>query len=178
MGRKNNTWTEDRVVLLKKLWMEGLSASEIAKELGNNISRNAVIGKVHRLGLPARAPARRGNSTARTAGQMPKAGTQRQKAAARAATAPAARSNVVPKEEIEEMLQAATNTLTANAQETTVTEITRGRISDIMELNRHTCRWPFGDPGEEDFTYCGARVSEGLPYCEHHASIAYQDRRR
>ncbi len=178
MGRKNNTWTEERVVLLKKLWMEGLSASEIANELGNGISRNAVIGKVHRLGLPARAPARRGSSTPRTAGQMPKSGMQRQKAAARTVASPAARSNVVPKEEVEEVLEVVTEVIAVNAQENTVTEITRGRISDIMDLNRHTCRWPIGDPGEENFSYCGARVSEGLPYCQHHASIAYQDRRR
>ena len=51
------SWTDERVELLRKLWLEGLSASQIASELSNGITRNAVIGKVHRLGLSGRAKA-------------------------------------------------------------------------------------------------------------------------
>ena len=60
----NPGWTEDRVGALKKLWLEGQSASQIAKALGGGVTRNAVIGKVHRLGLSGRAAPRRRNRPA------------------------------------------------------------------------------------------------------------------
>src|SRR6185503_18971360 len=78
-GREANMgWTDERVELLRKLWQDGLSASQIAGELGNGITRNAVIGKVHRLGMsgrvkpPSAATARpRAPKPARPPGMMP-----------------------------------------------------------------------------------------------------------
>ena len=180
-NKRNNTWTEERVELLRKLWAEGLSASEIARELGEGISRNAVIGKVHRLGLPGRAPSRSGNSR-----RAPQQGTtvapQRRQTSARSQTAAPAGSgagggagagaNVATARKLEE---APAPTPATRSAEDVVTPFERGRIRDIMELTRTSCRWPIGDPGDEDFAYCGARAMDGLPYCEHHARIAYQN---
>ncbi len=180
-SRRNNTWTEERVERLRRLWAEGLSASEIARELGEGISRNAVIGKVHRLGLPGRAPSRSGNARrAPQQGATPaaqQATQQRQSASRSQPTAPAGtgagtNANVATARKLEEAPTPAPRTRSA---EDVVTPFERGRIRDIMELTRTSCRWPIGDPGDEDFSYCGARAMNGLPYCEHHARIAYQN---
>jgi GcrA cell cycle regulator len=177
-SKRKNTWTEERVELLRKLWAEGLSASEIARELGDGISRNAVIGKVHRMGLPGRAPARSPNSRrAPAASSQPRrqntsaprsTGGNGTSAAARGATGSAAAT--ARKLETPPAPQPV-----SREAEDVVTPFERGRIRDIMELTRTSCRWPIGDPGDEDFAYCGARAMEGLPYCEHHARIAYQN---
>ncbi len=49
----------------------------------------------------------------------------------------------------------------------------RQRITDIIELTAHLCRWPFGNPDEEDFYFCGKAVVPGKPYCQEHSDIAY-----
>ncbi|MGO4573252.1 GcrA family cell cycle regulator [Microvirga sp. 2TAF3] len=164
------TWTDERVELLKKLWTDGLSASQIAAELGN-VTRNAVIGKVHRLGLSGRAK----DKAASPASQRP-----RKVARAPSAPAPIApqnRSNVViapiprppvVEEEPEIMIE---DDLAIPMSE---------RVT-IMDLRESMCRWPMGDPTKPEFRFCGARSITGLPYCTHHARIAYQpvtDRKR
>ncbi len=177
-NKRNNTWTDERVALLRKLWAEGLSASEIARELGDGITRNAVIGKVHRLGLPGRAPSRSGNSRRASqqgtapAPQRRQSATRSQPAAPTAGGGSGAGANVATARKLEEAPAPAPVTRSA---EDVVTPFERGRIRDIMELTRTSCRWPIGDPGDENFAYCGARAMDGLPYCEHHARIAYQN---
>jgi GcrA cell cycle regulator len=163
------TWTDERVELLKKLWSDGLSASQIAAEIGG-VTRNAVIGKVHRLGLSGRgkaapAPAQR----ARKATRAPSAPTP--------IAEPAARSNVVvvpvPAQleiEPEPMMEVSDDVVVPISERVT-----------IMDLRESMCRWPMGDPTKPDFRFCGARSVTGLPYCGHHARIAYQpvaDRKR
>jgi GcrA cell cycle regulator len=164
------TWTDERVELLKKLWSDGLSASQIAAELGN-VTRNAVIGKVHRLGLSGRAKDKAASAP------------QRPRKAARAPSAPApiapvSRSNVVmaplphPAPLEERHTEVATDEDMAIPMSERVT---------IMDLRESMCRWPMGDPTKPEFRFCGARSITGLPYCNHHARIAYQpvtDRRR
>jgi GcrA cell cycle regulator len=162
------TWTDERVEQLKKLWSDGLSASQIAAEIGN-VSRNAVIGKVHRLGLSGR-------------GKAKAASAQRPRKSARTPSAPLAiaesvRNNVV-------LAPVAAPLTLDHEPEITMEEEVVVPISErvtIMELRESMCRWPMGDPTKPEFRFCGARSVTGLPYCTHHARVAYQpvtDRRR
>ncbi len=159
------TWSDDRVEQLKKLWEAGLSASQIAAELGN-VTRNAVIGKVHRLGLSGRA-------------KSPATAAPRQRKAARPAqpmmrvARPVARGNTalaqVFEVEAEPDPVAFDNVVPMNQ-----------RLS-LLELNEATCHWPVGDPSSPDFFFCGGKALAGLPYCAQHSRVAYQpaaDRRR
>ena len=164
--KKKPTWTEDRVERLRALWAEGHSASVIAKELGG-VTRNAVIGKVHRLRLEGRAPARRAPKRR----QPPNTVKRPPRARNGGSIAIDLDKNPEPAPVPEPKVRPVPAPLPP----------VEGKIKDIMELDRHTCRWPIGDPGDENFAYCGERVSAGYPYCEHHAREAYQspsDRRR
>lgn len=168
------SWNDERVELLKKLWSEGLSASQIAAELGN-ITRNAVIGKVHRLGLSGRAksvptsPARQRTKTARpeTPAQHPGSGAQPPLTHGNTALA------VQPEEEFEPA--------PAPAPVAADNVVTMAPRCTIMNLTESTCRWPIGEPGTDGFYFCGGRSITGMPYCTQHARLAYQpvqDRRR
>lgn len=161
-------WTDDRVELLTKLWGEGLSASQIASALGGGVTRNAVIGKVHRLGLSGRA--------------KPGAAAASRPAKARpaAAAAPLEGGRTPPRDP--ELLMRPTAVVAdrwgGNGESV---EIPESQRVSIMELRDSTCRWPLGDPSKPDFAFCGGRAVAGLPYCSHHCRIAYQpaaERRR
>lgn len=148
-------WTDERVETLKKLWLDGLSASQIAKQLGG-VTRNAVIGKVHRLGLSGRAapskPARptfKAPRAPRPAVAPPSA--PRRIAEPSAASAAAAPVPTSPARYIDEAPGSAT----------------------VLTLGAHMCKWPIGDPATEGFTFCGRRSADG-PYCTEHAQVAYQ----
>jgi GcrA cell cycle regulator len=158
------SWTDERVELLRKLWSDGLSASQIAGELGG-ITRNAVIGKVHRLGLSGRAKSTGAGvprpRKSRSASPMLRIG----RGAIRGNTALAHAYELDAEPELE---------LIDN-----VIPIAQRRT--LLELNEQTCRWPVGDPGNGDFFFCGGNSVTGLPYCAYHSRIAYQpaaDRRR
>jgi GcrA cell cycle regulator len=156
-------WTDERVELLKKLWAEGLSASQIAAELGG-ITRNAVIGKVHRLGLSGRA------KTPSTAAPRPR--KARPPSMLRVAR-PAVRGNTA--------LAHAYEYEPEPEPEIIDNIIPLGQRRTILELTEDTCRWPIGDPGNPDFFFCGGKTNPGVPYCSHHCRVAYQpvtDRRR
>lgn len=167
------SWTEERVELLRKLWLDGLSASQIAGELAHGITRNAVIGKVHRLGLSGRAKSPATSVGATAAAVRPKASPAPRAAAPRpiapmviGATALAMKPRPTP--------------MTHAAPQAVVVPISE-RVT-IMELREAMCRWPLGDPTNSEFRFCGARTAEaGAPYCGTHAQLAYQpaqDRRR
>jgi GcrA cell cycle regulator len=156
-------WTDDRVELLKKLWAEGLSASQIANRLGG-VTRNAVIGKVHRLGLSGRTTTSRAKAPRtrrRTAHPQnrPSRGTLRThgNTALKTAYSPEA-------EEEYELVPAQIEELVIPLHER----------ASILTLDETKCRWPIGDPGDEDFHFCGRHSEVGVPYCEHHSRIAYQ----
>lgn len=159
-------WTDERVELLKKLWAEGLSASTIAVELGG-ITRNAVIGKVHRLGLSGRAK--------NPAASPPRPRKPRQAAAAlRGARAPVRGNTALA-------LNAGTAYELEIDAEPAENVVPLGQRCTILELNESKCHWPIGDPGQSDFCFCGGKSIVGLPYCGYHARVAYQpvaDRRR
>ena len=156
-------WTDERVELLKKLWADGLSASQIAAELGG-ITRNAVIGKVHRLGLSGRA-------------KSPSSAAPRQRKARPASmlrvSRPTMRGNTALAQAFEYEPEP--------EPEVIDNIIPIGQRRTILELTENTCRWPIGDPGSADFFFCGGGTTAGLPYCAYHCRVAYQpvaDRRR
>ena len=156
------SWTDERVELLKKLWSDGLSASQIAAELGG-ITRNAVIGKVHRLGLSGRA-----KSASSTAPRPRKARSPMMRIGRASIRGNTALAHAY------EMEAEAAPELIDNV-------IPIGQRRTILELTEQTCRWPVGDPSTTDFFFCGGNTVTGLPYCVHHSRVAYQpvtDRRR
>jgi len=142
-------WTEDRVETLKKLWAEGLSASQIAQKLGG-VTRNAVIGKVHRLGLSGRA------TPSRPVRRPVKAATRVKRAPARAQTPQTARESAPKPAPIE-------------AQ-----PLPNGEFASVLTLTNHICKWPIGDPDDSEFRFCGRKAESGSPYCEAHQQLAYQ----
>lgn len=160
------SWTDERVERLKKLWNDGLSASQIAADLGG-VTRNAVIGKVHRLGLSGRAksPSRPAAPRAKRSGSnfnsRPRTARTTQSGSGQGSvTAFGGRQAPVRHEEIEAPVPLKL---------------------ELVQLTEMTCKWPIGDPAEDDFHFCGHGVKEGGPYCAYHANLAYQplaDRRR
>ena len=225
-------WTDERVELLTKLWAEGLSASQIAAQLGG-VSRNAVIGKVHRLKLSGRgkttkaqprapkaantASTQTTNTTATQDAAAPTTGTQSTVRAARTATErPAPRVETVNSEprarkseapiplrtqpqaarearpspsystnsmKVDFAANAAANydaaAMASSASDNNVVPMKRNLT--LLQLTESTCKWPIGDPLNEDFHFCGADAGEASPYCSYHSKIAFQpisDRRR
>lgn len=157
-------WTEDRVEMLKKLWSEGHSASQIAKELGG-VTRNAVIGKVHRLGLSGRAtpsrPVKRPPRLARPKPRVLPDGTVKAPAS-RPVTPGAAKLERSEKELIEKLPPL---------------ELPGGETASVLNLSASMCKWPIGDPADPNFAFCG-RKSDCGPYCAEHAKIAFQPARK
>lgn len=169
MADAATSWTDERVELLGKLWGEGLSASQIAAILGGGVTRNAVIGKVHRLGLSGRAKS--GGQPATPRPQKP-----------RAPSAPGPVANAAPKprplSSTPETPGASVVTLAPVAQQTlpaaNIVDIPVSERVSILELRETMCRWPLGDPQSAEFGFCGGRTTTGLPYCAAHCRIAYQ----
>ena len=151
-------WTDERVELLKKLWSEGLSASQIAGRLGG-ITRNAVIGKVHRLGLSGRA------TTSRSSGSRPRAriATARRIAKPRFASA----GNLA----LRALYHPDAEPFVSQFEEL---DIPLAERKTLQMLTDCSCRWPIGDPQMADFHFCNRNKVPGLPYCEFHARRAFQ----
>ncbi|MGL4394928.1 MAG: GcrA family cell cycle regulator [Hyphomicrobium sp.] len=151
-------WTDERVELLKKLWGEGLSASQIASRLGS-VSRNAVIGKVHRLGLSGRA------TTSRMKTHRPRARLANQKRPVKP------RFATVGNPAVRALYPVDAEPYTPPAEELVIPMAERKTIQTLTECS---CRWPIGDPQMSDFHFCGKNKVPGLPYCEFHARRAFQ----
>ena len=156
------SWTDERVALLSKLWADGLSASQIAAELGG-VTRNAVIGKVHRLGLSGRA-------------KPVSSGAKRAKRAAKSGTYTRTKSGTRNTRTTRGgALSLVSRTVVEDIPEPTSLKL------DLVDLTDKTCRWPHGDPATSDFSFCGNTSKEDSPYCEYHSRLAFQpasDRRR
>ena len=147
------TWTDERVENLKKLWADGLSASQIAAELGG-ITRNAVIGKSPTSAAPRPRKVRPHTQMMRVARPAIRGNT---------ALAQAFEMDVEPEPQVVDNV------------------IPLGQRRTILELTEETCRWPIGDPGSAEFFFCGGQTVTGVPYCGYHSRVAYQptgDRRR
>lgn len=171
-------WTDERVELLKKFWSEGLSASQIAAQLGG-VSRNAVIGKVHRLKLPGRG------KTAQGSVRAPKT-TVSNPSSPRVRRTPSTVSPTVATSCSVEATALKVEPVAEDIKETDVSEkpnvvVPISRHLNLLQLSENTCRWPVGDPLSSDFHFCGADSGENSPYCAFHAKIAFQpvsERRR
>lgn len=140
-------WNDDRVELLKKFWSEGLSASQIASKMGG-VTRNAVIGKVHRLGLSGRAtPAKpqRGRSF------------DYQEEETIGVTHEPVMKPIIPEPEF-----------------TAPLVLESGDRTTVSTLKNNMCKWPIGDPARDDFHFCGQPTSSGKSYCAYHARLAFQ----
>lgn len=145
-------WTDDRIEKLRKLWADGLSASECARHIGGGFSRNAVIGKVTRLGLPGRKVKvrRPANDRWNTEDRRMERGEKPFKQA---------------------VIRAKPNWRAEALPDTPATDV--ATITSILDLEPHHCRWPIGDPKQHGFGFCGCKKVEGLPYCNAHARRAY-----
>jgi GcrA cell cycle regulator len=185
------SWTDERVELLKKMWSEGQSASQIAKELGG-VTRNAVIGKVHRLGLsnraaggaattakapakekPAAKPAAAKKPAPKKAEPKPEPAPEAEEAAPDPKPAAPARKQIIPAGQPLPP-QPSANEIPAEALKK-VSEIEKSaKKLSLLELTERTCKWPIGDPATEDFWFCGLPVQAGKPYCEAHVGVAFQ----
>jgi GcrA cell cycle regulator len=196
------SWTDERIERLKELWSQGITASQIADELGG-VSRNAVIGKAHRLGLQSRPSPVKPNEEEDGASHV--AETPRPAPAPQAAPATPPQPRPVP--------EAAPAQAQANAQpapqqppQPQIRSIGPGgfvrqapgeqqspippapprrlvpakpspEIADktsLLDLNEKICKWPIGHPGEPDFHFCGEQANPGFPYCVEHCGVAYQ----
>jgi GcrA cell cycle regulator len=157
------SWTDERIETLRSLWENGLTASQIAEKLGEGLSRNAVIGKAHRLGLKARPSPVKGadSAAAAPAASSPKPAAPKPapapKAATPAASAPAAPAAVAPR-----------------PAPRVVVPVTGSGKTSLLELSDKVCKWPIGHPNEVDFHFCGKPTQPGFPYCTDHCLIAYQ----
>lgn len=148
------TWTEERVDLLKRLWSEGLSASQIAGEIGG-VTRNAVIGKVHRLGLSGRATPSQPQRSTFKAPRAPR---------------PAIAVSPAPRRAIEPAMPSQLPAPSLAPEEP--------GTATVLTLGAHMCKWPIGDPASDSFTFCGRRSDREGPYCAEHARVAYQPQQK
>lgn len=155
------SWTDERVELLKKLWTDGLSASQIAAQLGQ-VTRNAVIGKVHRLGLSGRM------KSTTTISRVSK---------------PRLRQHVRPS--VQPTSFGATALKAEHQVERGLVQLLepavimpfpapKGENITLMQLSEKTCRWPLGDPSTNEFRFCGCDTAAGASYCQYHSALAFQ----
>ena len=191
------SWTDDRVEVLKKLWVEGQSASQIAKELGG-VTRNAVIGKVHRLGLSNRATSSsssksdtKSKTSVKSMSDPKRVSNKTSTSKVTSANSPSEpRSNVTS---LRRQIIPAGQPLPPQPSANEISPEALARVSEIekkskrislLELTERTCKWPVGDPATEEFWFCGLPSQAGKPYCEAHVGVAFQpmsqrrDRRR
>lgn len=159
------SWTQEREDLLRKLWLQGLSASQIAYVM-SGITRNAVIGKAHRMGLPKRSPA---------TSQRPKVRVQRGKPSlACVGGRPAARAEVREAQVPDEFAAVLAK---ANFEAVEGPRDVSERVT-LMTLTSRTCKWPIGDPADPDFHFCSVDAESGRSYCDFHHRLAYRGQRR
>jgi len=153
------SWNDERVETLKKLWSEGLSASQIASRIGG-VTRNAVIGKVHRLGLSGRAPTTSRSSVSRP---RPRIAAPRRPAKQR--------FTQVGSVALRPTFQLDAEPYVSTYEELDIPVSERKSLLDLVEAS---CRWPIGDPQTQEFHFCNRGKVAGLPYCEFHARRAFQ----
>jgi GcrA cell cycle regulator len=153
-------WNDERTAALKQMWLEGMSASQVARQLGG-VSRNAVIGKVHRLGLNSRAvPSRPRSLGGRPAGSARPRNTVVQARRAGPAAAPTPTPRPAP-------ARLAVRVFDPDVAPT----------ASLLTLTPEACRWPIGDPAEAGFGFCGRDRDGSGPYCEGHANAGLRRKR-
>jgi GcrA cell cycle regulator len=196
------SWTEERIERLKKMWHDGATASQIADELGG-VSRNAVIGKAHRLGLEQRpspvkpgeekekkasAPAAAPAATPAKAGAATKAEAPVARAGAHRPETPAtpSRGGGTPDVQYRSIGPGGCIRQGPGEQQAPIPPAPPRRLvpakptpevadkTSLLDLNDRICKWPIGHPGEPDFHFCGQPANPGFPYCVEHCGVAYQ----
>jgi GcrA cell cycle regulator len=197
------SWTDQRIDQLKTLWEKGLTASQIADELGG-VSRNAVIGKAHRLGLKSRPSPVKANEPEKKVAPKKAAAApiakptapapMRERVGAPSAAAPQpaggavpqAQSNAAPMPRIVSIGPGGFMRQGPGDQQAPIPPAPPRRLvpakpspemankTSLLDLNERVCRWPMGHPGEADFHFCGVAVNPGFPYCVEHCGRAYQ----
>jgi len=189
------SWTDERIEQLKRLWGQGMTASQIADELGG-VSRNAVIGKAHRLGLEARPSPVKGGETPSAPPAPPASAPVAEKVAAPAPrpAPPAAPVPSVatpapaapPQPMVRSIGPGGFQRQTPGDQTAPIAPAPPRRLvpakpsaemadkTSLLDLNDKICKWPLGHPGEPDFHFCGEPINPGFPYCLAHCSVAYQ----
>ena len=195
------SWTEERIERLKKMWHDGSTASQIADELGG-VSRNAVIGKAHRLGLEQRpSPVKPGEekevkkaapaAAAAPKPAAPKAEAPKPSAVAAAPATPATphaphQNRSAPEMQYRSIGPGGFIRQGPGEQQAPIPPAPPRRLvpakpspevadkTSLLELNDRICKWPIGHPGEPDFHFCGEAANPGFPYCVAHCGVAYQ----
>jgi GcrA cell cycle regulator len=191
------SWTEERIERLKKMWADGATASQIADELGG-VSRNAVIGKAHRLGLEQRpSPVKPEEKEMKATAPAPAAARpapRAEPAAVRTVAAPApqdpTRPPVVnrsaPEMQYRSIGPGGFIRQGPGEQQAPIPPAPPRRLvpakpspevadkTGLLDLNDRICKWPIGHPGEPDFHFCGEQANPGFPYCVQHCGVAYQ----
>ena len=180
------SWTDERIATLTKMWEGGATASQIADELGG-VSRNAVIGKAHRLGLKSRPSPVKANEPKPAPAPIERDAEDDDisVAASEVPTQPLPnrepdRPRVVsvgpggflrqgPGDQQAPIPPAPPRRLVPAKPSPEMADKT-----SLLELNDRVCRWPMGHPGEPDFHFCGVKVNPGFPYCVEHCGRAYQ----
>jgi GcrA cell cycle regulator len=195
------SWTDERIDRLKTMWENGLTASQIAEDLGG-VSRNAVIGKAHRLGLKSRpSPVKANDGEAKpAAAPKPKIKLPEKPVAPR----PLATSTIertvnpgppitlppaTPRSDMPKIVSIGPGGFMRQGpgdQQAPIPPAPPRRLvpakpspeiadkTSLLDLNERVCRWPMGHPGEPDFHFCGVAVNPGFPYCVEHCGRAYQ----
>ncbi len=162
-------WTNERVEILTKLWCEGKTAKEIAGVLGDGVTRNAVIGKAHRLKLSGRvSPIQQNKSVEQEAVET--------KAKKTGKVLEATRTTQTVLQRKKATAQAAEKPKTQKIARSDISALADkglGKPVSMIDLKDTMCKWPIGDPQEEGFHFCGARKNNSGTYCEQHAQIAY-----
>ena len=155
-------WTEQRIEMLRRLWGQGQTASQIAVALGG-VTRNAVIGKAHRLGLTGRpSPIKRDASGSSAPKRRP---------VPRRAMAPQPK----PMMQLQRAMQPQSQdgSIAASPQ-----PAPREQPRNYPPARAHggtkSCSWPVGDPKQPGFHFCGEPSEPGRPYCASHCHQAYQ----
>ena len=196
-------WTSDRVQLLTILWQKGNSASQIATELGEGVSRNAVIGKIHRLGLSQRSEGNNDKynirNSRRTSNKSPlgetispdisdhtSLNTKIEKKKGRKKLERTSNKSLKDPENSNKNEKISDSQLTKSPEYIGTAELDKKALADmielekrakklnLMELTERTCKWPIGDPATDKFWFCGHQAENGKPYCSTHVAIAFQ----
>lgn len=152
------SWTDERVETLKRRWNDGASASVIASELGGT-SRNAVIGKIHRLKLPGRPQTAKPKPAATQERRRPMSKGSRVAVKIQARQADVVRHDFALPLVVEQPFR--------------MPETSFFGTEALVALSEKTCKWPVGDPRDGDFRFCNADKCGDSAYCTHHQRMAY-----
>lgn len=164
-------WTDEMVEDLRRMWKEGLTTGEIGKRL--SVSKNSIVGKVHRLGLSGRpSPIKKKEDSSNADTPAP---VKAEKAVKEEKAPTPAKVEKQPKTETHAPKEEKVEKIAKSDIIKTDTrfDIYKKGKTTLTDLDNHTCRWPIGDPKDETFHFCGKKIKVGQTYCEEHSAIAY-----